>query len=61
MFGIFEMVDSTGFPIIAQCLTNLPDQLHAALFKPLLLQITDFIRQGKTEEGERVFFLLKIG
>lgn len=51
LFGIFEMVDSTGFPIIAQCLTNLPDQLHAALFKPLLLQITDFIRQGK--DGRR--------
>lgn len=47
LFGIFEMVDSTGFPIISQCLTNLPDELHVPLYQPLLLQITDLMKQGK--------------
>ena len=51
LFGIFEMVDSTGFPIISQCLINLPDHLHSNLFKPLLLQVSDFMKQGK--DGRR--------
>lgn len=47
LFGIFEMVDSTGFPIISQCLINLPDDLHFPLYQPLLLQIADLMKQGK--------------
>lgn len=58
LFGIFEMVDSTGFPIIVQCLTNLPDKLHSALFQPLLLQISDFMKQGK--DGRRGEGLLSL-
>lgn len=58
LFGIFEMVDSTGFPIISQCLTNLPDKLHAALFQPLLLKISDFIKDGK--DGRRGEGLLSL-
>lgn len=51
LFGIFEMVDSTGFPIISQCLTNLPDELHFPLYQPLLLHITDLMKQGKDGRG----------
>jgi 3-hydroxybutyryl-CoA dehydrogenase len=58
LFGIFEMVDSTGFPIISQCLTNLPDKLHSTLFQPLLLQISDFMKQGK--DGRRGEGLLSL-
>ncbi|WP_026891559.1 3-hydroxyacyl-CoA dehydrogenase family protein [Lacrimispora aerotolerans] len=58
LFGIFEMVDSTGFPIISQCLTNLPDKIHSALYKPLLLKISDLKKQGK--EGRRGEGLLSL-
>lgn len=58
LFGIFEMVDSTGFPIISQCLTNLPDKLHSTLYKPLLLEISDLMKQGK--EGRRGEGLLSL-
>lgn len=58
LFGILEMVDSTGFPIISQCLTNLPDKLHSTLFKPLLLQVSDFMKQGK--DGRRGEGLLSL-
>lgn len=51
LFGIFEMVDSTGFPIISQCLSNLPDKLHFALYEPLLFQITDLMKKGKEGRG----------
>ena len=58
LFGIFEMVDSTGFPIISQCLTNLPDKLHRALYKPLLLVISDLMKEGN--EGRRGEGLLSL-
>ncbi len=51
VFGIFEMVDSTGFPIISQCLANLPDKRHVSLYQPLLAQITDLMKQGKDGRG----------
>lgn len=46
LFGIFEMVDSTGFPIISQCLSNLPDELHLKLYMPLLSRVRTLMEQG---------------
>jgi len=47
LFGIFEMVDSTGFPIISQCLLNLPDELHLKLYMPLLSRVKALMEQGE--------------
>ncbi|MDW2798056.1 3-hydroxyacyl-CoA dehydrogenase family protein [Clostridium boliviensis] len=62
LFGIFEMVDSTGFPIISQCLANLPDKLHSVLYQPLLLKVTELMKQGKDgRRGEGLLSLEDIG
>lgn len=46
LFGIFEMVDSTGFFIITQCLQNLTDELHKSMYGIFYDKLMCLMKQG---------------